>query len=94
MKGAASRVSTLVIAVCAVTGTAFAQPPAATRAAARGRRDVGRHRPRSPVGRTSPARRPIVGHQHFWLELRGMKLKDDQAIEQDDRSAARSRARH
>lgn len=71
MMGAASRIGTLVIAACAVTATAFAQASS----------DV---TDRDRVWANFTREAAIVGHQHFWLELRGMKLMNDQSIKQSD----------
>jgi hypothetical protein len=91
MMGAASRISALAIAVCAITGTALAQgspdaanpaqgsPDVATPAAASS--DV-TDRDRLWANFTREA--AIVGHRHFWLELRGMALMNDQSIRQSD----------
>jgi hypothetical protein len=69
MMGATSRISVLVIAAC--TATAFAQESS----------DV---TDRDRVWANFTREAAIVGHQHFWLELRGMKLMDDQSIKQSD----------
>jgi hypothetical protein len=75
MKGAASRVSALVIAVCAVAGAAFAQtaaePPVTTDITDNDR-----------VWANFTREAATVGEKHFWIELRGMKLMDDQSIKQ------------
>lgn len=88
--GATSRVSTLVIAVCMITGSAFAQPPpasssappAAEPASAPASRSDISDRDRVWVNFTREAAN--VGHKQFWIELRGMKLMDDQQIKQPD----------
>ena len=36
----------------------------------------------------------IVGDKHFWIELRGMKLMDDQCIKQKSATGRSSKARH
>lgn len=84
MKGAASRVSALVIAVCAVAGPAFAQAgsePVLAAAAGPVETDIN-DGDRVWVNFTREA--AVVGEKHFWIELRGMKLMDDQSIKQQD----------
>jgi hypothetical protein len=70
MKGAASRVSALLIAVCSVTSIALADGS-----------DVS-DRDRVWVNFTREA--AVVGEKHFWIELRGIKLMNDQGISQPD----------
>ena len=70
MKGAASRIGALVIAVHVVAGVAFAADTAVT------------DRDRVWVNFSREA--AVVGDKHFWIELRGMKLMDDQGITQRD----------
>src|SRR5262250_1515393 len=71
MKGAASRIGTLVIAVCVVAGAARADESS----------DV-TDRDRVWVNFTREA--AVVGDNHFWIELRGMYLANDQGITQRD----------
>jgi len=75
MKGAASRVSALAIAVCSLTGTALAAGS-----------DVTDH-DRLWVNFSREA--AVVGDKHFWIELRGMKLMNDQNISQPDSSGTK-----
>src|SRR5215813_480950 len=83
MKGAASRIGTLVIAVCVVAGAARADEPSNVAGAARADEpsDV-TDRDRVWVNFTREA--AVVGDKHFWIELRGMYLADDQGISQRD----------
>ena len=75
MKGAALRGGALVIAVCTVAGAARADGTDVT------------DRDRVWVNFTREA--AVVGDNHFWIELRGMKLMNDQGIKQrDDQGAA------
>lgn len=77
MKGAASRVSALVIAVCAIAGTAFAQTAAEAPVTA----EVTDN---DRVWANFTREAATVGEKHFWIELRGMKQMDDLAIKQTD----------
>lgn len=70
MKGAASRVSALAIAMCMVACSAFAQGVEVT--------------DRDRVWRNFTREAAVVGEKHFWIEMRGIKLMDDQAIKQTD----------
>jgi hypothetical protein len=75
MKGAASRVSALVIAACAVAGAAFAQTAAEPPV-------TGDITDNDRVWANFTREAATVGEKHFWIELRGMKLMDDQSIKQ------------
>jgi hypothetical protein len=76
MKGAASRVGALVVVVvCVVARAAIAIDTDVT------------DRDRVWVNFTREA--AVVGDKHFWIELRGMKLMDDQGINQTDSTGAK-----
>src|SRR5262249_45330555 len=70
MKGAASRVSALAIAMCTVACSAFAQGVEVT--------------DRDRVWRNFTREAAIIGEKHFWIEMRGMILTNDQSIKQTD----------
>jgi hypothetical protein len=74
MKGAASWGGVLVIAVCAVAGTALASDTDVT------------DRDRLWANFTREA--AVVGAKQFWLELQGMVLMDDQSVKQTDNQGA------
>jgi hypothetical protein len=87
MKGAASRVSALVIAVYAVAAPAFAQPepePPEPAVAAPSPADTSDITDRDRVWVNFTREAAVVGEKHFWIELRGMKLMNDQSIKQQD----------
>ena len=81
MMGAASRISALALVACVMTGTALAQASPEVAEPAAAPYDV-TDRDRVWVNFTREA--AIVGHRHFWLELRGMALLNDQSIRQSD----------
>jgi hypothetical protein len=70
MKGAASRISALAVAVGLMAGTAVAESAEVT--------------DRDRLWQNFTREAAIVGEKHFWVELRGMKLMNDQSIRQTD----------
>jgi len=70
MKAAASRISALVIAVCVAAGSAFAADSDVT--------------DRDRVWANFTREAALLGSKQFWIELRGMKIMDDQSIDQRD----------
>jgi hypothetical protein len=70
MKGAASRIGALGIAVCVVAGSAHAADVDVT--------------DRDRVWANFTREAAVLGDNRFWVELRGMYLSDDQGIEQRD----------